>query len=221
MTARMVIFDFDGTLADSFGWFLAQLDDVAKRYGFRRVRPEDVADFRRLDARQILERLALPRWKLPLVAAHMRSLQAKADIRPFPGIAEMLADLSRSGLRLALVSSNAAVNVRRVLGPDTIARFDHLDCGAGLFGKAGRLKTVLRRAAIPADQTIAIGDEIRDIEAARACGIATGAVSWGYTDGEALAARSPDFLAHSLDELYATLLERSGIGSFQGKTAAS
>jgi phosphoglycolate phosphatase len=215
----MVIFDFDGTLADSFGWFLAVLDDVAKRYGFRRVGEDEVADFRRLDARQILDRLALPRWKLPLVAAHMRSLQAKADIRPFPGIPALLDDLSRSGLRLALVSSNAAANVRRVLGPDTITRFDHLDCGAGLFGKAGRLKTVLRRAAIPAAQVIAIGDEIRDIEAARACGIATGAVSWGYTDGDALAAHSPDFLVHNLDELRATLLTRAGIGPFQGRAA--
>jgi len=213
----MVIFDFDGTLADSFGWFLAVLDDVAKRYRFRRVRPEEVADFRRLDARQILDRLALPRWKLPLVAAHMRSLQAKADIRLFPGIPALLDDLSRSGLRLALVSSNAAANVRRTLGPDTLARFDHLDCGAGVFGKAGRLKTVLRRAGLAAAQTIAVGDEIRDIDAARACGIATGAVSWGYTDGDALAAHSPDFLVHSLDDLRTALLERAGKGPFQGK----
>jgi len=214
----MVIFDFDGTLADSFGWFLAVLDDVAKRYGFRRVRPDEVADFRRLDARQILERLALPRWKLPLVAAHMRSLQAKADIHPFPGIPELIDDLSRSGLRLALVSSNAAANVRRVLGPDTIARFDHLDCGAGVFGKAGRLRTVLRRARVAAAQTIAVGDEIRDIDAARATGLRAGAVSWGYTDADALAARSPDFLVHSLNELRAELIEQAGIGSFQGRT---
>jgi len=213
----MVIFDFDGTLADSFGWFLAQLDDVAKRYHFQRVKPDEVADFRRLDARQILDRLGLPRWKLPLVAAHMRSLQAKADIGLFPGVPALLDNLSRNGLRLALVSSNAATNVRRILGPDILARFDHLDCGAGVFGKAGRLKTVLRRAAIPADQTIAIGDEIRDIWAARSCGITTGAVSWGYTDGEALAAHAPDFLVHNLDELHAALLERTGIGPVQGR----
>lgn len=217
MTARMVIFDFDGTLADSFGWFLAQLDDVAKRYHFQQVKPEEVADFRQLDARQILDRLGLPRWKLPLVAAHMRSLQAKADIRLFPGVPALLDDLSRSGLRLALVSSNAATNVRRILGPDILARFDHLDCGAGVFGKAGRLKTVLRRAGLAAAQTIAVGDEIRDIEAARTCGIATGAVSWGYTDGEALAAHSPDFLVHSLDALRVALLEQAGKDSFQGR----
>ncbi|CCG41707.1 HAD hydrolase-like protein [Magnetospirillum molischianum] len=221
MTSRLVIFDFDGTLADSFGWFLTVLDDVAKRYRFRRVGSNEVADFRQLDAHQILDRLALPRWKVPLVAAHMRSLQAKADIHPFPGIPALLDDLSRSGLRLALVSSNAAANVRRVLGADTIARFDHLDCGAGLFGKAGRLKTVLRRAGIAAAQAIAIGDEIRDIDAARATGIAAGAVSWGYTDANALAARSPDFLVHSLDELRTLLLERPAIGSFQGRLPPS
>jgi phosphoglycolate phosphatase len=206
MHSRLAIFDFDGTLADSFGWFLSVLNGVADRYGFRRIAEDEIPHFRRLDAHQILAHLALPRWKVPLVAAHMRSLQSKAEIHPFPGIPELIADLADSGWRLAVVSSNAAANVRRVLGPRTLARFDHLSCGAGLFGKAGRLKAVLSHAGIPPAEAVAIGDEIRDIEAARAIGLTAAAVTWGYTDADALAAHAPDILAHSPAALRAALL---------------
>jgi phosphoglycolate phosphatase len=203
---RLAIFDFDGTLADSFGWFTTVLDDVADRYGFRRVAAGETAVLRRMEPEALLAHLGVARWKLPLIARHMRRLQAEAEIRPFPGAAALLDDLAGAGMRLALVTSNARANVERVLGPAACARFSRFECASGLFGKAGRLRAVLAATGVPASQAVAIGDEVRDIAAARAAGVGALAVGWGYGDPEALAARRPDHLAHDLGELRRLLL---------------
>jgi len=91
--------------------------------------------------------------------------------------------------------------VRAVLGPELAGRIRHYACGAALFGKARRFAQVLRRSAVPAAHAIAIGDEIRDAEAAAVAGIDFGAVTWGYTLPEALAAQSPRVTFERVEDL--------------------
>jgi phosphoglycolate phosphatase len=66
---------------------------------------------------------------------------------------------------------------------------------------------VLRRAGVEAGRAIIIGDEIRDIEAARAANIACAAVTWGYAAPEALRAQSPDFVFAHIDEIAPAVTE--------------
>lgn len=190
---RLVVLDFDGTLADTFPWFCGVLDAVALRYRFRRVAGHEVDELRTLPARAIMARLEVPRWKLPLIARHMHGLAARdaAALHLFPGIAEALAHLSAAGVATAVLSSNTEANVRRVLGP-AAGRIDRYACGASVFGKARRLARLLRRARIEPARVLCIGDELRDLDAARAVGCAFWAVAWGYTDPAALAAAGPD-----------------------------
>lgn len=190
---RLVIFDFDGTLADTFPWFCSVIDDVAVRFRFRRITPDERERLRGLDARAIMRALGVARWKLPMIARHMHKL-ATRDIEAitlFSGTEVMIRTLDEAGIVLAVVSSNTEANVRRVLGPSA-DRFRHYACGASLFGKARRLREVMRDAAVEGD-AIYIGDELRDHEAASAAGCEFGAVSWGYTTSEALAAAEPAF----------------------------
>lgn len=193
---RLLVLDFDGTLADSFGWFCGVLDGVADRYGFRRVAPEESEALRGLSAAAVMRHLDVPLWKLPLISRHMHALMARdiAAIRPFPGVPELLQGLAADGVTLALLSSNSRANVERVLGPVSAGGVGHYACGASVFGKAGRLRKLLRRVDVPAAETLCIGDELRDLDAARAVGCAFGAVAWGYTKAEALRAAGPDFL---------------------------
>jgi phosphoglycolate phosphatase len=190
---RLVIFDMDGTLADSFPWFTTVLNAVADKFRFRRVAPEEVDTLRRLDSQRILERLEVPRWKLPLIARHMRALKAQhiAEIALFPGVDRMLQELKSRGLRIGVVSSDSEANVRRTLG-ESARHVDDYACGASLFGKQAKFRRVLTRSGIAAGDAIAIGDELRDAEAARDLGIAFAAVAWGYTHVEALQDANPD-----------------------------
>ena len=124
----------------------------------------------------------------------------------------MLRALSRrAASRLALVSSDNEVNARRQLGdaaaPVLAFRLRRLAV------RQGR-KVPPRRAAAPASrpaQAIAIGDEVRDIEAARAAGIACAAVTWGYAAPEALRALGLELVFDRMEDI-AGLLANKGLG---------
>lgn len=203
MKYRLVLFDFDGTLADSFPWFLGVLDQLAERHGFRRIAAHEVESLRGYSAGRLVRHLGVPAWKLPGIARHLRRLMAAEidRIALFPGVAGVLHGLAGRGVRLAIVSSNSTANVRRVLGPANAALIGHFACGASLLGKRSKLRSALRRAGVPAGAALSIGDEIRDLEASRAAGIAFGAVSWGYTEPGALRARGPDEVFASPEEI--------------------
>lgn len=206
MPYALVIFDLDGTLVDSLSWFLSVVNGVAREYGFREVPDHEIEPLRREGPREILRRLEVPLWKLPAIAHRMRALKREqADtISLFPGVPAMLRRLHEAGLTLALATSDSEDNARRQLG-DSACLFSHFACGASLFGKAAKFKSIMRRAETTAAQTIAIGDEVRDIEAARATGMACGAVTWGYSVPDTLAAMKPDLTFDSIDDIAAQL----------------
>jgi len=202
----LAIFDLDGTLADSFPWFLRNVNDVADRFGFRRIGDDDVESLRHAGTREIIRRLEVPVWKLPVIARHMRRMKAGHldGIPLFLGVEAMLRSLRDGGLTLALVSSDSEANARRQLG-EAAALFSHFDCGASLFGKAAKFRRVVKRTRVPPERAIAIGDEVRDIEAARAAGIACGAVTWGYSEPAALCAQRPDYVFETMAEIVVQL----------------
>lgn len=206
MPYSLAIFDLDGTLVDSFPWFLRTINDVADRFGFRRVRDEDIEGLRHASTREILSRLEVPVWKLPAIARYARRLkgEAMAEISLFAGAEAMLRTLAGNGVQLALVTSDSEVNARQKLGASA-ALFSHFDCAASVFGKPAKFRRVIRQASVEPGKVIAIGDEVRDIEAARAVGIACGAVSWGYAAPAALRARGPDYTFERMDEIVSSL----------------
>ncbi len=205
---RLALFDFDGTLADSFGWFQGVLGEVAGRFGFRAPHPDELEALRHCGTREILARLRVPLWQVPAIAAHMRALKARdaGRIPLFAGAALMLAELHRGGVAIAMVSSDAEANLRRALGPETAALVSHWSCGASLLGKARRMRAVLRAAGVPGAEAMAIGDELRDAEAAREAGLPFGAVAWGYAAEAALAAQRPAALFRRMEEIPPRLL---------------
>ena len=182
MRYQLVIFDFDGTLADSFPWFSRIIDDVADRFRFKRMAPHEMDTLRTMDARALMRHLGVPLWKVPFIAHHMRKRKSREldQTRPFDGVDRMLRDLSDAGIALALVTSNSEPNARAILGAGNASLIRYYECGVSLFGKAARFRRVLRRSGIEARDAICIGDEIRDLEAAHREGIAFGAVTWGY-----------------------------------------
>jgi phosphoglycolate phosphatase len=184
------------------------VNDVADRFSFRRLAEDDIEPLRHASSRDILKRLGVPLWKVPAIARHMRRLKAAhlADIPLFPGVEAMLRALKDGGLRLALVSSDNEANARAQLGATNAALFTTFECGASLFGKSAKFRRVFKRAGIEPAQAIAIGDEARDIEAARTAGIDCGAVTWGYAAPQALSTLSPDVVFERIEDIARALL---------------
>jgi len=191
---RLVIFDFDGTLSDSGDWFLSVVDQLAARFKFRTVQQDEVEMLRHRSSREVIEFLGIPKWKLPLIARYVRRLVGRnvGEIELFPGTPNLLQRLAGTGVKIALVTSNSERNARSILGVENSARIDYYACGSSLFGKAPKFRKVLRKLNVPADATLAIGDETRDIDAAREVGMRAGSVLWGYASEEVLTALAPD-----------------------------
>ncbi len=215
MTYKLIIFDFDGTLADSFPFFLEAFDSVAERHGLRRLSPAQLEALRDQDTRQLMRALALPLWKLPAVALQFKALMAQhiGRIALFDGVPEALALLARQGALLAIVSSNSRANVCAVLGPHTAALFSHIECGVPLLGKRARLRRLLALTRTASHEALYIGDELRDVEAAHAERLDFGAVAWGYARVDALRARLPKLVFSSVPQLAAVLSGQAGEGA--------
>lgn len=203
MKYRLAIFDFDGTLADSFPFFVSVLNELAERHDFKKIDTRQIAAFRHCSARQVMKSMGLPHWKLPLVAnSCMALMRSNADAIPlFDGMEETLGYLADKGVTLSILTSNSCDNVRHIMGPQSMQLFTHLECGMSIFGKQSRIRKVLGRAAIPGHEAIYIGDQITDCEAARRAGVAFGAVAWGYGAIEALRRYAPDEVFDSVAAL--------------------
>lgn len=204
----LVIFDFDGTLADSGNWFLSIIDDLAERFHFQSVGADEVDGLRNKPTRDVIRHLGISSWKLPLIARHVRHRfgQSTDEIELFDGIRAMLGALSDAGVRLMVCSSNSEANVRAILGEKDSAKIEGFFCGSGLFGKVRKFRRAVKISGLPPAAILAVGDETRDIDAAREVGMQAGAVLWGYAFPEALLALKPDVAFSTPEEIVAYLL---------------
>ncbi len=159
-------------------------------------------------AREVIRHVGMPMWKAPLVTRFMRERMARdiGAIPLFAGVDVLLEGLAERGVGIAIVTSNSEANVRRVLGPRHAGLVRHYGCGASLFGKRPKLRKVLAASGVRPGEALCIGDEIRDLHAARAERMPFGAVSWGFTTLESLLAHSPEEVFTRVEEI----LERVG-----------
>jgi phosphoglycolate phosphatase len=200
---RLAIFDFDGTIADSMEWALRVMNEVAQQYGFREISADEREMLRGRPNREVIAYLGIPAWKLPLIARGVRKIAERdiSQIRIFPWVPDLFSSLRRRGTAISIVSSNSETNIRRVLGAEVASMAQQYAGGAALFGKAAKIKAVIRRCASSREFTTSVGDEIRDIEAAHAVGISSLAVTWGYATAPALEAARPTQLVQDPAEL--------------------
>lgn len=208
MKYDLLIFDFDGTLADTFPWFTSVINQVADKYKFRKVSETDEEFLRGLGAREIFKVLGIPLWKAPMIANYASALLSK-DIREislFDGIGGLLKSLSTKKVTIAILSTNSFTNISTVLGPENTALIDYFECGVSVLGKRSKLKKILKKSRTAPNKAIFIGDEIRDCEAANKVGVAFGAVSWGYTRIESLESCKSTEVFTSVDQISDKLL---------------
>ena len=208
MKYKLAIFDFDGTLANSFPFFLNTVNTLAEQYKFRKVDESETETLRGQGARKIMHHVGLPLWKVPMVAASFKKMMAaKIDQIPmFNGVNAMLSAMNERGMMLSLVTSNSHENVSCILGHELMRLFHHPQYNTSLFGKRASLRRILRETGVSHRDTIYIGDELRDMDAARAEKIPFGAVAWGYTKMEALLKREPAETFHTMDDVTRNLM---------------
>jgi phosphoglycolate phosphatase len=203
MGYELIIFDFDGTLADSFSFVAGLMEDISDRYHLPRVSEEQIRQYMRLDLKESIRAVQMPFWKIPLIAADVRKRMASEIDRIclFDGIEGVLHGLVARQKRIAVVSSNATGNIQKALGHENAALIQHFEGGVSIFGKTPKIRKVMQHMGADPSKTLYVGDETRDIQAAHQAGVACGSVAWGYTDVDALEALAPELVFYKVDEI--------------------
>lgn len=202
MRYTFILWDFDGTLADTFSCMVAAYNVLAVRRGLRPIDdPEAVRD---LDPISFLRAQGIPLLSVPsllagLLAAVRRDMP---DVRLFPGIVDVLDTLGQAGCRMSVMSSNSRDNILTCLRANSVAGYFESIVGyRRLFGKGEGIRRFLKRHAGSGARAVYVGDEVRDIVAARRAGADMAAVTWGYNTRDLLAKQVPDYLFERPEQL--------------------
>jgi phosphoglycolate phosphatase len=193
MKYQLILWDFDGTLADTLGRALEIYNALAGKHGFRPV--EDPATVRGLSMRAFLRQHGISLPKLPGLVREFLAAQRQemAQTRLFPGLVPVLHELSRRELGLGVLSSNAPENISTCLRANNVVDLFETVVGyRRLFGKGKGLRRFVRGQQGAGRAILYVGDEVRDIDAARRAGVPIAAVTWGMNTRELLDRHQPD-----------------------------
>lgn len=213
MSDSLYIFDFDGTLADSFAVALAAYNRVAPRLQLHLAQLEQLPRLRTMPIGPLMAALGISMWKLPqiMLAVRQEMRGSVRSISPFPGVIEAIQQIHQKGARLAIVSSNSQENVEHFLEQHQLTMFEQIDAGVSLFGKGTRLRRLIGAMKANKNHIAYIGDTVADVRAAQEAKIPAVAVTWGFSHRNLLEHENPDVLAdhpHDLPKILAELAQR-------------
>jgi phosphoglycolate phosphatase len=199
----MVIWDFDGTLVDSLGAALNVFNGMAREHRFLPV--SDTGAARGMTTIGFIRAHRIPWLRIPRLIREFLGKQADnmPSIRLFDRVKPLLDDLRAKGCRMGIVSSNKPENIEICLEANGVLdRFEFVVGVQNITGKTRALKKVIRRFRTSASEAaLYVGDEARDIRAARRAGLDVAAVAWGLNDEAMLRKFGPTHVCASPDEL--------------------
>lgn len=201
---KYLIFDFDGTIADTMLMVLEIFNEFAPSYGLKPLDYKDLEEMRKMHVmKMILFKARIPFWKIPQASLLIKSELTKriAQIPIFPGIKEVMLDLKHSGYQLLMLTSNSEENVHKFLQVNDLEIFEHIHAGVGLLSKHKALKSFLNKLEIDKSDAIYIGDESRDIKASHKAGLKIVSVTWGFNSRSYLETYKPDYIVDHVDDL--------------------
>lgn len=202
MKYQFILWDFDGTIADTLAIALGVYNRLADERGF--VRVEDPEAVRNMGMRDFLASHNVGLHHVPLAfAAFLKEIRERIpSVRLMQGVQDALEKISALGLSQGIVSSNQTDVIRSCLQQNQVDHYFEQVIGTSrIFGKEHRLKRVTRKLKMEASAVLYVGDEIRDIEAAQGAGLDVAAVTWGLNASDALSRHNPTYLVHTPQQL--------------------
>ncbi|MBE9141585.1 HAD hydrolase-like protein [Nodosilinea sp. LEGE 07088] len=203
-TLTTFLFDFDGTLADSLSTIVEITNRLAPEFGYRPTPLDEVEALKGLSTRQLIRYSGIPLLKIPALIRRLRAeLKSHCTpIAPCGGMPAVIRQLHAQNHALAVITSNTPEVVQAFLSAHALDHcFFSVDGGGTLFGKGRLIAKCLELHQLVPNETVYVGDEVRDIQAARFAGIRPISVTWGFNSREALAAAQPDWLVDEPDAL--------------------
>ena len=202
MPKPIIIFDFDGTIADTFNLMLDVSNRLADEFNFYKIQPFEVETFRNKTSFQVLSSLQIPFFKIPKILLKVRAEVAKqmSSVKPFPDIVDILRQLKPLSQQMGIMTTNSSQNVKHFLENYQLTLFDFIIPTSRMSQKYTELKK-FKKSSLPNQPIIYIGDETRDVDAAKRTRVTSIAVTWGYNSQKVLEAHQPDYLVESPQKL--------------------
>lgn len=201
---KLLVFDFDGTIADTFAHTMKITNILSDEFNFKKVHDHEIEQLKGKTIQQIIKHLNVPILKIPNIVAKARSelLKDIENIEPIEGLKKILPLIKQAGVQMGILTTNSEENVERFLRANDMEIFDFIHSTSRILGKNHGLRKLMEQHQLVAEELLYIGDETRDIEAAKKEGIKVIAVTWGYNSHAILKTFSPDYIAHTPEELF-------------------
>lgn len=196
MLNKIIIFDFDGTIADTFHAIVDIGNILSDEFKYNKIREEDIDALKNKSVLEAVKFLGVNPLTIPMILARSHEeLHKRIDsIEPIEGLKEVIFELKNLGYHIGILTTNSTKNVIKFLENNQLNIFDFITSTSKIFGKNYGLKNIAKKNKFPLKDILYIGDEIRDVQAAKKAGIQVAAVTWGYNSKKSLQASNPDYL---------------------------
>lgn len=202
-----IVFDFDGTIGDTEDLAIQVACTLADKYNFRKVTKAEIPMIRSMGAREAIAYMGVSRFRLPFILREAQKiLRDQVSSAPLcqSDLYDFIGRLQAGPMLTGVISSNAEDNVRAFLKAHDIDHFDFVG-ESSIFGKSKHFKKILARFKLEPSQLLYVGDEARDIHAAKKAKIDVAAVTWGFNTKERLLKEKPQYLIENVSELEAVV----------------
>lgn len=208
-----IIFDFDGTIADTLELGIKISNQLAKKYKYKEINStEQLQLLRNQSTQDALKSIGVSLLKLPFVAASFRKRLTK-DIHllsPIVGIGEVIKELSNQ-YNLGIVTSNSKINTELFLKSNQLDSYiSYYSTGIHLFRKNSIIDSMIKKYNLKRETVLLVGDETRDVEAANKCNLPIISVGWGFHTTSLLSSYNPNYIIDRPEELL-KLLNKSPV----------
>lgn len=203
MKETVLIFDFDGTIADTHKYVCDISNSLCEEFNYKPIKFEDLPQMKGLTAQEMIKYLDVPLLKIPAIVSRAKKEFYKnlSSLKMFDHLREVLGQLKVSANGIGILSSNSQENVTQFLKNNNIDIFDFIQTTSKVWSKNTSLKKLIVKQGFELGDIIYIGDETRDIAAARKLGIKIASVTWGYNSVEVLSKHKPDYIFNTPQEL--------------------
>jgi len=204
MPYESIIFDFDGTLADSLESTRVIFNELAVREGFQTLTQEDLLHLKNCSLKEFLNHLGLSKTKFLLYLIKGRKImkQRMHEIPLIDGFEQVLPKLRKKIKLLGILTSNSKENVEDFLKIHKLeSHFDFISSTHKILGKTRYLKSITRTFSISKKSMLYVGDEIRDIVDSKKAGVDVVGVPWGFNSKESLLKMKPHFMIEHPNDL--------------------
>ncbi len=190
---KIIIFDFDGTLANTNEISYNIYVTMCERYNVPVLTKDELKELKQLPVKERLKKINVPLRRVPKLLRESWTLyyDHMESVSYFDGIEAVLTRLSDLGLKLVILSSNDRKNIERFLSFQTVQPFETIYDKAKALKKDKVLKKLLKKERMSLAEALYIGDELRDVDACVRMGMDIVAVTWGLDEKEILQKHNP------------------------------